>query len=273
MSELTGRRIVVVGASSGLGRSIGLALSEAAARVAFLGRRRDRVTNAATEAGPHAISVVCDVRDESSILAAVGEVATSFGGIDALVYCAAVGPLLPLATAGADVWRNAFETNVVGASLVTSAVVPHLEQSGGTAMYLSSVSASVTPPWPGLGVYGVTKAALEKLVEAWNVEHPSVSFTNLVVGDCVGGPGDSATQFANEWDPDFAVEYVQRWSELGYLSGGLVDIADLVVATMAILTCGARIPSMIVSPRRPTQPHNSQAADLVPHQSDTNSVG
>ena len=64
-------------------------------------------------------------------------------------------------------------------------------QSGGTAAYLSSVSASLTPPWPGLGAYAVSKAALDKLVEAWRAEHPHVGFTRVVVGDCGGGEGDA----------------------------------------------------------------------------------
>ena len=49
----------------------------------------------------------------------------------------------------------AFDTNVVGAALVTAAALPHLAASNGVAVYLSSVSASLTPPWPGLGAYTV----------------------------------------------------------------------------------------------------------------------
>ncbi len=83
---------------------------------------------------------------------------------------------------------------------MTSAAIPHLTASGGTAAYLSSVSASLTPPWPGLGAYAVSKAALDKLVEAWRAEHPSVGFTRVVVGDCAGGEGDSQTEFPMQWD-------------------------------------------------------------------------
>ncbi len=81
-------------------------------------------------------------------------------------------------------WRRVFDTNVIGAAIVTSAAIEHLTASGGTAAYLSSVSASLTPPWPGLGAYAVSKAALDKLVEAWRAEHPTVGFTRVVVGDC-----------------------------------------------------------------------------------------
>ena len=86
-----------------------------------------------------------------------------------------------------------FDTNVIGASIVTSAAIGELTASGGTAAYLSSVSASLTPPWPGLGAYAVSKAALDKLVEAWRAEYPHVGFTRVVVGDCGGGEGDATS--------------------------------------------------------------------------------
>ena len=132
------------------------------------------------------------------------------GGIDALVYAPGVGPLVRLADMDAETWRHVFDTNVIGASLVTSAAMPHLVESAGTAVYLSSVSASLTPPWPGLGAYAVSKAALDKLVEAWRGEHPTVGFTRVVVGECMGGDGDSMPEFANGWDQELAAEVDAR---------------------------------------------------------------
>ena len=115
--------------------------------------------------------------------------AAALGGIDALVYATGIGPLARIDETDADTWRNVFDTNVTGAALVTTAAIEHLTASAGAAIYLSSVSASLTPPWPGLAAYAVSKAALDKLVEAWRAEHPEVGFTRLVVGDCAGGEG------------------------------------------------------------------------------------
>ena len=170
-------RAVVVGASSGLGRCIAIGLGKRGARVALLARRRDRLVDAAKEAGPGAVPIVCDVTEPSSCRDAVEAAARELGGIDALVYATGIGPLRRLVDLDADTWRRTFETNVTGAALVTAAAIPHLTASGGAAAYLTSISASFTPPWPGLGAYAVTKAALEKLVEAWRVEHPAVGFT------------------------------------------------------------------------------------------------
>jgi NAD(P)-dependent dehydrogenase (short-subunit alcohol dehydrogenase family) len=244
-------RTVVVGASSGLGRCIGIGLAQRGARVALLARRREQLEDAANEAGPSTLAIECDVTDEVSCRSAIAEAATGLGGIDALVYAPGIGPLARLVDTDAATWRRAFDTNVTGAALVTSAAINELAASGGVAAYLSSVSASLTPPWPGLGAYAVTKAALDKLVEAWRAEHPHVGFTRVVVGDCVGGDGDAQTQFASGWDMDLAAELFPVWTARNYLSGAFIDVDHLVAVVDAVLRGGASlsIPSITVAPR------------------------
>jgi NAD(P)-dependent dehydrogenase (short-subunit alcohol dehydrogenase family) len=243
----------VVGASSGLGRCIGTGLAQRGAQVALLARRRARLEDAAEEAGPGTLAIECDVTDEASCRAAIEEAAAGLGGIDALVYAPGIGPLARLVDTDAATWRAAFDTNVTGAAIVTSAAIPHLTASGGTAAYLSSVSASSTPPWPGLGAYAVSKAALDKLVEAWRAEHPSVGFTRVVVGDCAGGEGDSMTEFPMQWDTDLAMEMHPIWMARGYMNGSLIDVEHLVTVVDAVLRGGATlsIPSVTLAPRPP----------------------
>ena len=246
-------RTVVVGASSGLGRCIGVALGQRGEQVALLARRKERLDEAATEAGGKAVAIACDVADETSCAAAIDEAARALGGIDALVYTPAIGPLSHIENVTAQTWRQAFDTNVIGASLVTSAALPHLAEAHGVAVYLSSVSASHTPVWPGLGAYITTKAALEKLVEVWRTEHPEVAFTRLVVGDTAGGEGPGMTEFANNWDPELAAQVAPKWLELGLstLGGMLVDVEEIINVVHNVLTLGATasIPSVIVTPR------------------------
>jgi NAD(P)-dependent dehydrogenase (short-subunit alcohol dehydrogenase family) len=244
-------RTVVVGASSGLGRCIAIGLAEREAQVALLARRKERLDAAALEAGPGTLAIACDVRDDESCRAAIEEAARGLGGIDALVYTPAIGPLARLVDVDAETWRRVFDTNVTGAARITAAAVPHLEATAGTAAFLSSVSASLTPPWPGLGAYIVSKAALDKLVEAWRVEHPGIAFTRLVVGDCGGGDGDSQTEFAQGWDAGLAGELMTGWVERGYLSGSLIDVDQLVSVVDAVLRGGASLsmPSVTVAPR------------------------
>ncbi len=247
-------RTVVVGASSGLGRCIGIGLAARGAKVALLARRRELLETAADEAGPSTLAIECDVTNESSCRLAVSEAISGLGGIDALVYAPAIGPLARLADTDAEMWRRVFDTNVTGAALVTSAALDALSASAGTAVYLSSVSASQTPPWPGLGAYIVSKAALEKLVQAWRVEHPHIGFTALVVGDCAGGEGDAQTQFATGWDAELAAELVPLWMSRNYIAGSLIDVDHLVTVIDAVLRGGETlsIPTVTVAPRPTT---------------------
>lgn len=244
-------RVAVVGASAGLGRCIGIGLAEKGAHVALLARRRDRLADAAKEAGNGATAVVCDVTDGDSCRRAMSEILAALGGLDALVYTTGMGILAPLADVSAEQWAQLFATNVTGASLVTAAAAPHLAATGGSAVYLSSLSASFTTPWPLLGAYAVTKAALDKLVEAWRIEHPGIGFTRLAVGDSLGGTGDSQTEFNKSWDPDALTNAINFWMENGYMQGGLVDVNHLTDVVDSVIRCGKSsfIPYLTLAPR------------------------
>ena len=250
---MSGLRTVVVGASSGLGRSIAVGLGQRGHAVALLARRQDRLERAAKEAGEACVPIVCDVTDEASVDAAIASAADQLGGIDGLVYATGIGELSTLMDHDKDRWHRAFDTNVIGAWQVTKATLPHLAESQGAAAYLSSVSASLTPPWPGLGSYAVSKAALDKLVEAWRAEHPQIGFTRVVVGDCAGGEGESLTQFADGWDREAAADLVTEWYTRKYIAGSLMDVAELVGTIEAVLRTGASacIQSVTVAPRPP----------------------
>ena len=240
---------VVVGASSGLGRCIGVGLAQRGAQVAFLARRRARIEAAAKEAGSGTIAIECDVTDEGSCRAAINEAAEALGGIDNLVYTPAVGPLVRMVDMDAQTWRQIFDTNVIGAALVTAAAVPHLTTSAGKAVYLSSDAGTFGPPWPGLGAYGVSKAALERLVDAWRAEHPEIGFTCLIVGECAGGEGDGQTGMNIGWDTELAMKAVPLWSSRGCMPGKLMPIDDLIEVVHTILRTDASTSMPIVVAR------------------------
>lgn len=247
-------RAVVVGASSGLGRCIATGLGQRGAQVALLARREERLVAAAAEAGPTSFAIRCDVTDEASCAPAIAEAAERLAGIDAVVYATGIGELGRIADVNMEAWRRTFDTNVIGAPLITAAALPHLLESGGRAAYLTSTSSHFTPPWPGLGAYAVSKAALNKLIEAWRSEHPQVGFTQVIVGECGGGEGDSMVGFNEGWDLDLAVEFAPVWMAQEYFSGHLMEVEELVKIVDSVLRCGAsaNIPSVAVLPRPPT---------------------
>jgi NAD(P)-dependent dehydrogenase (short-subunit alcohol dehydrogenase family) len=228
-------KTVVIGASSGLGRCIGVGLAERGHRVALLARRRARIEKAAKEAGTDAVAVECDVTDEASVRSAIREAADALGGIDNIVYTPAIGSVVRLVDTDAETWSRVFATNVTGAAIATAAAIPFLTASAGKVVYLSSDAGTYGPPWPGLAAYGVSKAALERLIEAWRAEHPGVGFTNLIVGECAGGDGDSATGFSTGWDRELAGEFYPQWISRGCMPGQLMPVEDLVEVVQTIL--------------------------------------
>jgi NAD(P)-dependent dehydrogenase (short-subunit alcohol dehydrogenase family) len=248
-------RTVVIGASSGLGRCIGIGLAKRGAAVALLARRKTKLDDAAKEAGPGTLAIVCDVTDETSCRSAIVQAAEGLGGIDGIVYAPGIGPLARLVDTDAETWRRVFETNVIGAALVTTAAVPYLEATAGKAIYLSSVAGQLTPPWPGLGAYAASKAALATLVDAWRGEHPGIGFTRLVVGDCAGGEGDAMTQFNAGWNQELAAACFPVWMARNYLAGALMDVEDLVTVVDTILHTGAStvMPIVVATARPPVE--------------------
>ena len=248
-------RTVVVGASSGLGRCIGVGLAQRGAQVALLARRRARIEAAAAQAGSGTVAIECDVTDEDSCRSAIGATADALGGIDNLVYTPAVGPLVRMVDTDAETWRRIFDTNVIGAALVTAAAVPHLTASAGKAVYLSSDAGTFGPPWPGLGGYGVSKAALERLVEAWRAEHPDIGFTCLIVGECGGGEGDAATGMTTGWDAELAMKAVPLWASRGCMPGKLMPVEDLIdVVHMILRTHASTSMPVVVARGAPASP-------------------
>ena len=124
-------KTVVIGASSGLGRCIGLGLAERGDQVALLARRRERIENAAKEAGANAVGIECDVTDEASVRSAISAAAEGLGGIDNLVYTPAIGSVIMYwcctACSGtlAPAWRpSAFDHSPAHSATASQAISP-----------------------------------------------------------------------------------------------------------------------------------------------------
>ena len=185
--ELQDARVLVVGASSGIGRAVARQAAAGGARVVLAARRADKLAEAAAEAGERATTVVCDVRQPEQCEQVVRDAAGQLGGLDVVVYATAVDPLVRLIDTDAEQWRTVYETNVFGASLVTRAALAPLTESGGRMVFISA--SSVGRPLPGMGAYETSKAALDELVRAWRGEHPEIGFCNVAVGNTLGHRG------------------------------------------------------------------------------------
>jgi len=240
--DLRDRRLLVLGGSSGVGRAVGLMASRAGARVAFAARRRDRIEEAAREATGEAIAVACDVQDEGDCARAVADAVAAFGGLDGLVYATGMSPLVMLEEADGAEWRNVFDVNVVGASLVTRSALPHLRESHGRAVYISSYS--IRQPLPGLGLYRVSKVALDALIECWRMEHPDVEFTRVVVGNTEG------TEFAANWGPERTRAATRVWVERNlFPAATMMPLDVLAESVLAVFAVRGYVDDIAIMPR------------------------
>ena len=240
--DLEGLRLLVMGASSGVGREIGQLACRSGARVAFAARRRDKLEAAVARAESEALAVACDATSSDDCERCVAEVVKHFGGLDAMVYAAGMSPLRMLDRAREEHWRPVLDTNVMGASLVSAAVLPALREAEGRALYISSYS--VRNVLPGLSLYRVSKVALDALVECWRTEFPEVGFTRVVVGNTAG------TEFAEGWDPEETRRTLEEWARRGvFPSNTMMPLDVLAEAVLSVLAVRGYVDDIAVMPR------------------------
>jgi NAD(P)-dependent dehydrogenase (short-subunit alcohol dehydrogenase family) len=218
----SGRRLLVVGASAGIGREVARAALARGHDVAVAARRRDRLDELD---GARALTV--DVCDAASVTAGVAAALDHLGGLDAVVYAAGIAQLSALRDVTADDWRAVFETNVVGAATVAHAVAGALAEARGV-MFVCSSTTDEHPRW-GLGAYGVSKVALNRLVDELRAEHAPARFVRATLGPTTG------TEFAAAFDGPLMGEAFARWMKLGQHSPSYMAAADLAVAILGIV--------------------------------------
>jgi gluconate 5-dehydrogenase len=144
---LHGRTAVVTGGGSGLGRLFALALAEAGAAVAVLGRRPDPLESTAEQIrrlGRNALAISADVTDESAVRAAIDRVLTTFETIDVLVNNAVGFHRAPVSTQPLAEWRRVLDVSVTGAFLCCRAVGAHMI-SRPAVTCLSTPTTSIPP--------------------------------------------------------------------------------------------------------------------------------
>jgi NAD(P)-dependent dehydrogenase (short-subunit alcohol dehydrogenase family) len=158
----------VTGAARGLGAEMVKAALTAGDQV--VAAVRDPQAAAATlPSHPNLLLVRLDVRKEDEAARAVAEAVARFGRIDVLVNNAGYGLLAAVEEASAEEVERLFSTNVFGLLTVTRAVLPQMrQQRSGHILNLSSVGGYAA--YPGWGVYGATKFAVEGLTEALAAE-------------------------------------------------------------------------------------------------------
>ncbi len=226
-ASLEGRRVLVVGASSGIGRALAVAAGAAGARVALAARRLALVEEAAREirdGGAEARAWSCDVTEEADCERLVAEASAWMGGIDVVLYMSGSSPLVRVSEAPASLWHEMLSTNLVGAAVVVREALEYLRASPDPVVVVTTHSMGV--PWPWLGVYGSTKAALAELARGLRSEEPHLRVLCVAVGN-------TASSFADNWDPEVAGQAFGQWVADGLLRYEVLQCDEMADAVLA----------------------------------------
>ena len=167
--DLTGRRLLVTGASSGIGAAAARAIDAAGGRVALLARSEDTLRALADELDD-AVVVPADVADAEAVDTAVERAATELGGLDGVVNSAGLARPGSIVEGEPDDWRAMFEVNVLGLLHVTRACVPHLRREEvADVVNISSMSGRRRSS-VALSVYSGTKFAVHVISDGMREE-------------------------------------------------------------------------------------------------------
>ncbi len=248
------RKILVLGASAGIGKAASLALVTEGARVALAARRREVLDRALADAGPDCVGFECDVRDPAACERVVLETVNALGGLDGVVYAPGITLFGAVEEMDITAWQTTFETNLFGASLITRAALPHLLRTRGKVVYFSSIAINDRPPRAGMSLYVASKVALESMAQAWQGEHPSVGFTTIAMGDTL-------TEKAQMTPPEALTKWLPGWVAAGLMNGRLMDSESVAEQVVNILASREHIRHLSITPVPPDSPETPSTED------------
>jgi short-subunit dehydrogenase len=174
----SGSRVLITGASSGIGVALALRLANEGAQLALAARRADRLESLAEKlraAGARAIAVRADVANEDECAAAVRVTVDALGGLDLLVNNAGASHYQAVRDCPAEVYERILRTNFLGAVHCTRHALPHLRREGGRILVISSLQGKTG--FPGYAAYAASKHALHGFFESLRIEEPEVAVT------------------------------------------------------------------------------------------------
>jgi NAD(P)-dependent dehydrogenase (short-subunit alcohol dehydrogenase family) len=225
-ADVSGKRVVMTGASRGLGRVLAHAFSQAGARVTLVARTEKDLKEVAAELpGP---AVVCsgDVTDVDFNEAVADATVAEWGGVDVWISNAGISPILvgPLKT-DPSVWRRVLDVNLTGAFLGARAAA-RVMRSGGRLIFTGSVLGE--RPRQGLTAYSASKAGLTGLAKGLALDLAEAGITVNVVA-----PGWFDSPLAEPWknNPKLASGVLdhtaqRRWGNATELVGAYQFLAS-----------------------------------------------
>jgi len=191
--DMTGRTVLITGASRGIGAAAARVFADAGANVALVARNGDAVANLAGEIGQRALAIPCDVSRYQEVAAAVQACVDTFGGLDVLVNNAGViEPIAHLAEADPETWGAAIDTNLKGVFHGVRAALPVMIATGGGSI-LGVSSGAAHGPVEAWSQYCAAKAGAAMLTRCVDKENRAHGIRAIGLS-----PGTVATEMQRE---------------------------------------------------------------------------
>lgn len=231
---LEGVRVLLIGASAGIGRALAVHLVGAGANAVLAARRGGELAKTVAEAsGGYPVTADVTLAEDCARLA--DEAKQRLGAIDVLVSSVGAAPLRMMAETSAQDWRLTLDTNVVGFHQTVQACLGAFAPNAVVAVLSSE---SVDQPRTALGAYGVSKVALERAVASWRLEHPGLRFCRIRVGQTI------PTDFGRDFDPAVLGRAFQDWTDRGLIAPGFLspsDVAGAICGMFAVTAANPRV--------------------------------
>jgi len=235
MMDLAGRRALVTGAGSGIGRASALALAEAGADVAVLGRSADELSKTAetiAAMGRSSLPLVADIADPAAMERAFAEIREAWGRLDIVFANAGVNGLwAPLKELRFEEWNKTLAINLGGTFLTIHHAVPLMEAHGGSIIITSSINGTRTFTTAGASAYAVSKAGQVALAQMAALE---LARDRIRVNVICPGAIESRIEDNTDRRRTDEIEVPAKYPEgdvplTGGTPGKASDVADLVV--------------------------------------------
>lgn len=232
--DAAGLRLLVVGASSGIGHAVAESAAKRGVKVAVAARRIELLNTLADSIGGYAFEL--DVEDPAAIARVVNEAADVLGGLDAVVFTSTVIPFAYIEDTDVASWLHAFNVNTLGANNVLRAAVPRLAENG---VVLIASSHDVGRPRAGVAAYSASKAALDEILHSWRNEHPELSVIRVGVG-----PTED-TEILRGADRDLLDQLLKLWVEQGALPARMSALGDVANTLVSLVVTAYENPTVV----------------------------
>lgn len=166
------RVAIVTGGSRGIGAAFARRLAAEGAAVVINYRQRadeaEAVVSDITAAGGRAVAVAGDVGQQATADTLINAALTNFGRIDCVINNAGIAVRGRVDDVSVEQWVGVINTNLLGPFYLSKAALPHLRQTKGVILNISSINAQISDP--GLSSYSASKAALEAFTKSLGKE-------------------------------------------------------------------------------------------------------